>query len=551
MEENILLDNEYLARISRNKIHKKIINVVNKDNNNDNTEVKAPKSYINDESTERLFENSEDNDQSINKSFNFKQIKLRIPDCSICREYLTKNLTVITVCGHVFHKECIDSWLSKFDLSNGNSSSSSMNGNRLGYLVNDNTEPTCPLCRIPCSLLTLCDLVNITIDEIFVIDEDYDINNINFKNKENENNQQNNTVLKDCNLLSCKLKLKSISDESITHIKEKDLLKTQLEEIKADLYLNRETIDALEKKNEVLRDDLNRATHELAELNQKYFDINRKYTHLQSNLTISKLLSDSFQDDYQAKEETIQVSNLIGFNPLDDCGLNKKNEDILDALKTLSKAFIKLTERCNQLKEKSSLWKSKCYQLRDSNAVAMNECISLKQKLVSIKKNEKATFCDNKKIILNNLLNKKDDIIVNTQDRFEENDESFTSISKKLQNRKINNTMQSNEFTSFLHSLSSCPSHSRPSKSTSSILISNQLETKELNETNSPNDIQINESHGETNNNKVTSEESPKPKYYNLLNTRRVGHKRKVLKSNSQSISTFFSARKLKFNVIN
>ena len=43
--------------------------------------------------------------------------------CSICMEELTKN-TVITKCGHVFHIDCLNKWLSK--------------------------NYSCPVCRDPC-----------------------------------------------------------------------------------------------------------------------------------------------------------------------------------------------------------------------------------------------------------------------------------------------------------------------------------------------------------------------------------------------------------------
>ncbi|KAK9172848.1 Ring finger domain containing protein [Cryptosporidium meleagridis] len=486
--------------------------------------------------------------------------KLRIPDCSICREYLTRNLTVITVCGHVFHKKCIDAWLSKCD-SNKNSNISQ---GRLNYLLGDNGEPTCPLCRVPCSVFTLCDLVNITIDETLVLEDSEE----KFQCSQKEDTVSSKSA-GECIQIACRLKQKTLADESEAKTKEIEELRKQLNDEKTKVLVKLDSIESLERKNEILREDLNRTTHELGEMNQKYSDLHRRYTFLQSNNAINNFMGERLQDDLtinsqikdgQAitevlEDEANQIYNLIGFNPFEGEDSLEKREDAFQALKILSNAFIKLSSRYDQLKEKSSKWKAKCYQLNDLHTTSINECNYLKEKLRGLSQVLNTSDTGKKANLLTPSSSNIANLTINLGDT-ENNEESFSYISKLIQDKKTARLLNESDTKSQTN---------QENKTQSSSFTASNLKTNtrrpysRIPHRNESVNVNIEGKHGiNTIEEKAkepkeqTSEngESPNPNYSSLIKSR----KNQVIKRNvprdSQSISSFFYTRKPKIKLI-
>ncbi|EEA07342.1 zinc finger, C3HC4 type domain-containing protein [Cryptosporidium muris RN66] len=438
------LDNDYIDEISlkNRKRHRKV-------EKTQNNEINVTSSSINGNinSNETLVENLipvisneiKINEDNLN-TFKSHQIenpnkihKLKIPDCSICREYLTHNLTVITVCGHIFHKICIEKWFTRCTSDNHNNNVLS----RLTDLNrNHHLEQTCPLCRVPCSILTLCDIVNLTIDNILV-DNNEDNNLIlDIENKNlNHHNSLNYKSTNICLNINCHLKIQDLNNE-YKQIKEEfsNTLKNLEKLNKKNLLLN-DSLESLERNNLILRDDLARVTHELAEINQKYMDMNKEFTQLQAQNTLVSFLNDTknFNDEDQidSTDGIYQLSLLIGFNPFEQEDIkyicnssNNKNinSDMLTSLKVVSQAFIKLKNHYDTLRFKYGEIKSKFYQLKESNKFCKQQYNKLQLEISSLKRrnNECLTgnlWDNNKKDILSNNFNNNNEI---NQEYFDE-----------------------------------------------------------------------------------------------------------------------------------
>lgn len=573
-DENILLDNDYISRISKNSIKKVLKKAKSSHPGLDldhaalseeinagasSNSISSSSSNINNggnggdclllgggnlDDTETQEEPKEGQDGSVldgDEACSSRKVKkLRIPDCSICREYLTRSLTVVTVCGHVFHKQCIDAWLSKCDANKN----LSLAQGRLNYLLSDSGEPTCPLCRVPCSTLTLCDLVNITIDEALVL-EDSD-ERLGRSQREEEGGDPSRSG-GECIQIGCRLKLRSMAEELETRSRETEELRVQLGEEKKKLLLSSDLCESLERKNEVLREDLNRVTHELGEMNQRYSDLHRKYTLMQSNSAISSFVGEVLQEDPEPKglakdgqaapgeqeDETSQISNLIGFNPFEGEDSAEKRDDAFQALKVLSGAFIKLSSRYDQLKEKSSKWKAKCYQLRDSHTTSINECNFLKEKLRSLSKTLRASETRRRPSILEPGASSVAGSLSATAPGDAEAEESFSYISKLIQEKKSRVLAEERVPGGGSVSSSSClqpgPVPASPGRRSSPERA--RSPRRELQTRGS------------------ADQDSPDPNYSSIIKSKKSHVMKRTVPRDSQSISSFFYTRKPKLKL--
>ena len=278
-------------------------------------------------------------------------------------------------------------------------------------------------------------------------------NNENDENKENENkindNKNINKNIKNRiyisniheNYISLKKEKKELqkkSDELFVKEKNENKLIKKLEEENKILKTKQENlktiymtlIDKEIKKYKLLSEDRENLLNELDEINNKNNELNLQNELLKNKINLMKKQQDEFDkkilnltkenNNYisQLKELNEKIKNLE--NNTSDINFDFKDND-------------KLSIQINELNEKN------LKQLNDNISPINNNFRDLEKKIDDLISNKVFNFINNKINSFNEMLKEKNDIIINTNEFFEENKKLIEELNKQKSQMVINN----------------------------------------------------------------------------------------------------------------
>ena len=278
-------------------------------------------------------------------------------------------------------------------------------------------------------------------------------NNENDENKENENkindNKNINKNIKNRiyisniheNYISLKKEKKELQkkyDELFVKEKNENKLVKKLEEENKILKTKQENlktiymtlIDKEIKKYKLLSEDRENLLNELDEINNKNNELNLQNELLKNKINLMKKQQDEFDkkilnltkenNNYisQLKELNEKIKNLE--NNTSDINFDFKDND-------------KLSIQINELNEKN------LKQLNDNISPINNNFRDLEKKIDDLISNKVFNFINNKINSFNEMLKEKNDIIINTNEFFEENKKLIEELNKQKSQMVINN----------------------------------------------------------------------------------------------------------------
>ena len=278
-------------------------------------------------------------------------------------------------------------------------------------------------------------------------------NNENDENKENENkindnkninkNKKNRIYISNIheNYISLKKEKKELQkkyDELFVKEKNENKLIKKLEEENKILKTKQENlktiymtlIDKEIKKYKLLSEDRENLLNELDEINNKNNELNLQNELLKNKINLMKKQQDEFDkkilnltkenNNYisQLKELNEKIKNLE--NNTSDINFDFKDND-------------KLSIQINELNEKN------LKQLNDNISPINNNFRDLEKKIDDLISNKVFNFINNKINSFNEMLKEKNDIIINTNEFFEENKKLIEELNKQKSQMVINN----------------------------------------------------------------------------------------------------------------
>ena len=208
---------------------------------------------------------------------------------------------------------------------------------------------------------------------------------------------------------------------------ENKILKTKQENLKT-IYMT--LIDKEIKKYKLLSEDRENLLNELDEINNKNNELNLQNELLKNKINLMKKQQDEFDkkilnltkenNNYisQLKELNEKIKNLE--NNTSDINFDFKDND-------------KLSIQINELNEKN------LKQLNDNISPINNNFRDLEKKIDDLISNKVFNFINNKINSFNEMLKEKNDIIINTNEFFEENKKLIEELNKQKSQMVINN----------------------------------------------------------------------------------------------------------------
>ena len=208
---------------------------------------------------------------------------------------------------------------------------------------------------------------------------------------------------------------------------ENKILKTKQENLKT-IYMT--LIDKEIKKYKLLSEDRENLLNELDEINNKNNELNLQNELLKNKINLMKKQQEEFDkkilnltkenNNYisQLKELNEKIKNLE--NNTSDINFDFKDND-------------KLSIQINELNEKN------LKQLNDNISPINNNFRDLEKKIDDLISNKVFNFINNKINSFNEMLKEKNDIIINTNEFFEENKKLIEELNKQKSQMVINN----------------------------------------------------------------------------------------------------------------
>ena len=278
-------------------------------------------------------------------------------------------------------------------------------------------------------------------------------NNENDENKENENkindNKNINKNIKNRiyisniheNYISLKKEKKELQkkyDELFVKEKNENKLVKKLEEENKILKTKQENlktiymtlIDKEIKKYKLLSEDRENLLNELDEINNKNNELNLQNELLKNKINLMK----KQQDEFDKKILNLTKENNNYISQLKE--LNEKLKNLENNTSDINFDFKdndKLSIQINELNEKN------LKQLNDNISPINNNFRNLEKKIDDLISNKVFNFINNKINSFNEMLKEKNDIIINTNEFFEENKKLIEELNKQKSQMVINN----------------------------------------------------------------------------------------------------------------
>ena len=208
---------------------------------------------------------------------------------------------------------------------------------------------------------------------------------------------------------------------------ENKILKTKQENLKT-IYMT--LIDKEIKKYKLLSEDRENLLNELDEINNKNNELNLQNELLKNKINLMK----KQQDEFDKKILNLTKENNNYISQLKE--LNEKLKNLENNTSDINFDFKdndKLSIQINELNEKN------LKQLNDNISPINNNFRNLEKKIDDLISNKVFNFINNKINSFNEMLKEKNDIIINTNEFFEENKKLIEELNKQKSQMIINN----------------------------------------------------------------------------------------------------------------